>query len=110
VRKRLILSLRCNDAQGEDMAYNLNIEPRAERFLKKLKKKNSFAASVIAAQILELKRNPFTPRSKCDIVKVAGRVNEYRLRIGKVRAEYTINNDEINIRNIFIKKRKSDYR
>jgi mRNA-degrading endonuclease RelE of RelBE toxin-antitoxin system len=84
--------------------------PKAERFLKKLKKKNSVAASVIATQILELKRDPYTSLTKCDIVKVAGHVNEYRLRIGKVRAEYTINEDEINIRTIFIKKRKSDYR
>lgn len=92
------------------MAYKLNIDPKAERFLKKLKKKNPDAASVIATHILELKNDPHTPRPKCDIVKVVGRVNEYRLRIGKVRAEYTINNSEINIKNIFIKKRKYDYR
>ncbi len=92
------------------MAYKLNIDPRAERFLKKLKKKNPNAASVIANHILELKRNPHTPRPMCDIVKIVGRVNEYRLRIGKVRAEYTVNGNEINITNIFIKKRRSDYR
>lgn len=92
------------------MAYKLDIEPKAERFLKKLKRKNSHAASVIATQIIELKMDPYTPRPKCDIVKVGGRVNEYRLRIGKARVEYTINDNEINIEMIFIKKRKSDYR
>ncbi|MFB3764326.1 MAG: type II toxin-antitoxin system RelE/ParE family toxin [Methanotrichaceae archaeon] len=92
------------------MAYKLSIDPRAERFLKKLKKKNPNAALVIATHILELKMDPHTPRSMCDIVKIAGRVDEYRLRIGKARAEYTINDNEINITKIFIKKRKSDYR
>jgi mRNA-degrading endonuclease RelE of RelBE toxin-antitoxin system len=92
------------------MIYQLIIEPKAERFLKKLKKKNSDAASIIATQILELKKDPYTPRPKCDIAKVGGRFNEYRLRMGKVRAEYTVNNNDINIKNAFIKKRKSDYR
>ncbi len=92
------------------MAYELNIEPKAERFMKKLKKKNSDAASTIATHILELKKDPHTPRPMCDIVKVRGSVNEYRLRIGKARVEYTIDDNEINITNIFIKKRKSDYR
>lgn len=92
------------------MACKISIEPKAERFLRKIKKKNSHAASVIAAQIIQLKMDPCTPRPKCDIAKVGGRVNEYRLRIGKARVEYIINDDEIIIKNIFIKKRKSDYR
>jgi len=92
------------------MTYKLIIEPKAERFLKKLKKKNSYAASVIASQILELKADPFTPRSKCDIAKVAGHFNEFLLRIGRARVEYTIKDNKVNIENIFIKKRKSDYR
>jgi mRNA-degrading endonuclease RelE of RelBE toxin-antitoxin system len=54
------------------MTYQLIIEPKAERFLKKLKKKNSDAASIIATQILELKKDPYTPRPKCDIAKVEG--------------------------------------
>jgi mRNA-degrading endonuclease RelE of RelBE toxin-antitoxin system len=43
------------------MAYELYIEPKAERFMKKLKKKNSDAASTIATHILELKKDPHTP-------------------------------------------------
>jgi mRNA-degrading endonuclease RelE of RelBE toxin-antitoxin system len=58
------------------MTYELHIEPKAQRFLKKLKKKNSFATSVIASQILELKAVPFTLRSKCDIAKVGGHFKE----------------------------------
>ncbi len=92
------------------MAYELIIEPKAQRSLKKLKKKNPDAASAIAMDILELKNDPRTPRPKCDIVKVRGRVDEYRLRMGKARAEYTVTDNEINITKIFIKKRKSDYR
>ncbi len=92
------------------MAFELNIEPKAQRFLKKLKRKNPDAASAIAMDILELKNDPRTPRPKCDIVKVRGHVNEYRLRMGRARAEYTVIEDEINITKIFIKKRKSDYR
>ena len=42
--------------------------------------------------------------------KVRGRINEYRLRMGKARAEYTVIDNEINVTKIFIKKRKSDYR
>jgi mRNA-degrading endonuclease RelE of RelBE toxin-antitoxin system len=90
------------------MTYELIIEPKAQRFLKKLKKKNSYAASVIAFQILELKNDPFTPRPKCDIAKVGG--HEFRLRIGKARVEYTVKDNKVYIENIFIKKRKSDYR
>ncbi len=92
------------------MPYKLIIDPKAQRFQRKLKKKNSQAASIIATQIVRLKADPYTPRPKCDIAKVEGRVNEYRLRVGRVRVEYTINDNDINIKNIFIKKRKSDYR
>ena len=80
------------------MTYELNIEPKAERFLKKLKKKNSYATSVIASQILERKKDPFTPRSKCDIAKVGGHLNEFRLRIRKGRVEYNISDNEIKIK------------
>jgi len=31
----------------------------------------------------------------CDTVKVGGSVNEYRLRIGKARVEYTVNDNMI---------------
>lgn len=76
------------------MAYELNIEPKAERFMKKLKKINSDAASTIATHIIELKRDPTTPRPMCDLVKVRGSVDVYRLRIGKARVEYTVIDNE----------------
>jgi mRNA-degrading endonuclease RelE of RelBE toxin-antitoxin system len=47
-----------------------------------------------------------------DIVPVAGSDEKYRLRIGKLRVEYEVDEDEniIKLLKIFPKKRKSDYR
>ena len=92
------------------MIYQLTIQLKAQRFLKKLKKKNPDAASEVVMDIFELKNDPKTSRPNCDIAKVRGRINEYRLRMGKARAEYTVIDNEINVTKIFIKKRKSDYR
>ncbi|MGB3921168.1 type II toxin-antitoxin system RelE family toxin [Methanothrix sp.] len=42
------------------MIYQLIIQPRAQRFLKKLRKKNPDAASEIVMDIFELKNDPKT--------------------------------------------------
>ena len=86
------------------MIYQLIIQPKAQRFLKKLRKKNPDAASEIVMDIFELKNDPKTSRPNCDIAKVRGCINEYRLRMGKARAEYTVIDNEINVTKIFIKK------
>ncbi len=92
------------------MAYELILESQSRKFLKKMRKKSPQSARTIARNIVQLRNDPYTPRPKCDIDKVKGSVNEYRLRVGKVRAEYIVDNNKINIKRIFIKKRKSDYR
>jgi len=45
-------------------------------------------------------------------VPVAGSKKLYRLRVGKLRVEYEVNDEEniIKLLKIFPKKRKSDYR
>ncbi len=77
------------------MAYKLILESQARKFLKKMRKKNPQATRTIIKNIVQLKNDPYTPRPKCDIDKVKGSINEYRLRVGKVRAEYIINDNKI---------------
>jgi len=43
-------------------------------------------------------------------VPVDGSETSYRLRVGKLRVEYEVDEDIIKIAEIFQKKRKSDYR
>jgi mRNA-degrading endonuclease RelE of RelBE toxin-antitoxin system len=60
----------------------------------------------------DLKIDPYRPRPMADIVAVAGSDKKYRLRIGKLRVEYEVDENEniIKLLKIFPKKRKSDYR
>jgi mRNA-degrading endonuclease RelE of RelBE toxin-antitoxin system len=60
----------------------------------------------------EIARDPYRPRPKADIAPVAGSGTLYRLRVGKLRVEYEVNEGDktIKIARIFLKKRKSDYR
>lgn len=60
----------------------------------------------------ELRRDPYRPRPIADIVPVAGSDEKYRLRVGKLRVEYEVDEDGniIKLLKIFPKKRKSDYR
>jgi len=79
---------------------------------KELEKMDSTRAQKIYAHIEQLKRDPFRPRPGMNIDKVAGkqRPPAYRLKIGRIRVEYFVDGQMIVIFNIFIKKRKSDYR
>jgi mRNA-degrading endonuclease RelE of RelBE toxin-antitoxin system len=60
----------------------------------------------------ELQKDPYRPRPLADIVPVEGSSTMYRLRVGKLRVEYSVNKSDniIKVLRIFPKKRKSDYR
>ena len=90
------------------MAFKLQFSRTAQKALDKLP---SNAVRKIFTHLEELKRDPYRPRSLADIVPVAGSEKMYRLRVGKLRVEYEVNEEEsiIKLLKIFPKKRKSDY-
>jgi len=91
------------------MTFTLQLSRTAQKALDKLP---SNAVKKIYHHLEEVARDPYRPRSRADIVPVAGSKTLYRLRVGKLRVEYEVCHDEnkIKIAKIFQKKRKSDYR
>lgn len=89
------------------MAFTLQLSRTAQKALDKLPPN---AVKKIYVHLEELKRDPYRPRPKADIVPVAGSETLYRLRIGKLRVEYEVEENIIKLAKIFQKKRKSDYR
>jgi mRNA-degrading endonuclease RelE of RelBE toxin-antitoxin system len=79
---------------------------------KELEKMDKDKAQKIYDHIEQLKSGPFRPRIGMNIDKVAGKQKPpaYRLKIGRIRVEYFVDGQMIVIFNIFMKKRKSDYR
>jgi len=79
---------------------------------KELEKMDKDKAQKIYDHIEQLKKEPFRPRPGMNIDKVAGKLkpSAYRLKIGRIRVEYFVDGQNIIIFNIFIKRRKSDYR
>ena len=79
---------------------------------KELDKMDNDKAQKIYDHIDQLKREPFRPRTGMNIDKVAGKEKSpaYRLKVGRIRVEYFVDGQMIVIFNIFMKKRKSDYR
>lgn len=72
---------------------------------------NKNEARNVKDHINELKRDPFSPRAQCDIIKEKGkRPPLYRMRIGRHRLEYFIEGDTIFISKIFPRSGDSDYR
>ncbi len=91
------------------MVFKLQLSRTAQKALDKLP---SSALKKLYSHLEELKRDPRRPRPLTDIVTVAGSGTLYRLRVGKLRVEYEIDDEDniIKIAKIFHKKRKSDYR
>jgi mRNA-degrading endonuclease RelE of RelBE toxin-antitoxin system len=89
------------------MAFTLQLSRTAQKALDKLPPN---AVKKIFAHLEEIKKDPYRPRPKADIVPVAGSEILYRLRVGKLRVEYEVDKNIIKIAKIFQKKRKSDYR
>ena len=91
------------------VSFSLKMLRLAKRELEKMDKDR---AQKIYDHIEQLKKEPFRPRSGMNIDKVAGKLKPpaYRLKIGRIRIEYFVDGQMIVIFNIFMKKRKSDYR
>lgn len=91
------------------MVFKLELSRTAQKALNKLP---ANAVKRIWVHLEEIKKDPYGPRPLADIVPVEGSVITYRLRIGRLRVEYGVyeNDNSIKIAKIFRKKRKSDYR
>jgi len=90
------------------VAFKVAISPRAQKHIKSLDKAD---ARTIKAHINELRIDPYTPRPQCDILKEKGkRPPLYRMRAGRYRIEYFIEEDTIFISKVFPRSGDSDYR
>lgn len=81
---------------------------------KALDKLETRTAKKIIGALQEIQRDPLRPRPGVDILKIRGRKEPpaYRLKLGRVRIEYLIFEDEntIYVERIFKRKGDSDYR
>lgn len=93
------------------MPYTVIVLPKAEKHLIKLDQKTF---DKISEHIEELKKGPYKPRSHADIKKLKGFKSPpmYRLRIGKQRLEYFVDESDktIYITDAFMRSGDSDYR
>lgn len=69
-------------------------------------------AQRIYDHIEQLTIDPIRSRPGMNIDKVAGKQKPpaYRLKIGRIRVEYIIDDQMVVVFRVFMKKRKSDYR
>jgi len=93
------------------MPYAVTVLPKAEKYLIKLDQK---IFDKIFEHIEELKNGPYKPRPNADIKKLKGfrSPSMYRLRVGKQRLEYFIDESDktIYVANAFMRSGSSDYR
>ena len=93
------------------MPYTIIFLPKAEKYLVDLDDRNY---GRIEESIEEIKKNPYRKRPKADIIKLGGYRSPpmYRLRIGRHRLEYFVdeNDKEIQVVNAFLRSSDSDYR
>jgi mRNA-degrading endonuclease RelE of RelBE toxin-antitoxin system len=91
------------------MEFTLELSRTTQKALNKLPPN---AVKKIWSHLQEIIKDPYRPRPMADIVPVEGSEITYRLRIGRLRVEYEVyeNENTIKISKIFRKKRKSDYR
>ncbi len=78
------------------MVFTLQLSRTAQKALDKLPPS---AVKKIYHHLEEVARDPYRPRPKADIVPVAGSKTLYRLRVGKLKVEYEVRNDENNYKN-----------
>ncbi len=93
------------------MTYAVNILSKAQKYLDTLEDR---AILNIWSCVAELKKNPYRPRPLVDIIKLRGFKSPpmYRLRVGRHRLEYFIdeNENEITVTDAFLRSGDSDYR
>jgi mRNA interferase RelE/StbE len=85
------------------MRYELLIERRAEKDLKKL---DASMFALVAEKIKTLSENPHPPGSR----KLSGSQNDWRIRIGDYRVLYEIDSKARNIKILRFKHRREVYR
>jgi mRNA interferase RelE/StbE len=85
------------------MVYEIFIEKKAEKDLRKLPKNYQ---NKIIQKILDLKNNP----KPIDVRKIASSENYYRVRVGDYRIIYEINYKEKRINIFRVRHRKEAYR
>ena len=91
------------------MTFTLKTLRPARKTLDKLDRDTS---EKIYAHLEELKLDPYTARSGMDIRKIEGNrcPPAYRLRIGRWRAEYLIDGQQVVVLRVFPRRRDSDYK
>ena len=93
------------------MTYTVNILSKAQKYLDTLDER---AILNIWSCIAELKGSPYRPRPLVDIIKLRGFKSPpmYRLRVGRHRLEYFIDETEnaLIVTNAFLRSGDSDYR
>jgi mRNA interferase RelE/StbE len=93
------------------MLYTVIFMPKAEKYLVKL---DDDTYGQIEEHVEELKKNPYKSRPLADIRKLGGfkSPSMYRMRIGRQRLEYFIDESEkvIYITKAFPRSGDSDYR
>jgi mRNA-degrading endonuclease RelE of RelBE toxin-antitoxin system len=93
------------------MPFDLDLSRVASKTLDKLEIRT---AKKVVEALREIQKDPIRPRPGADIIKIKGRKEPpaYRLKLGKVRIEYLIYEDEslIFVERIFKRKGDSDYR
>jgi len=92
------------------MTYKINILSKAQRYFDTLDERTILN---IWSSIAELKKNPYRRRPLVDIIKLRGFKSPpmYRLRVGRHRLEYFIDENEnaITVTNAFLRSGDSDY-
>jgi mRNA-degrading endonuclease RelE of RelBE toxin-antitoxin system len=93
------------------MPYTIIYLPKAEKYLVDLDDKNY---DRIEETVEEIKKNPYRKRPKVDIIKLRGYRSPpmYRLRVGRHRLEYFVDEAEkvIQVVDAFLRTSDSDYR
>jgi mRNA-degrading endonuclease RelE of RelBE toxin-antitoxin system len=93
------------------MSYTIIYLPKAEKYLTDLDDKNY---NRIEESIEEIRKNPYRKRPKADILKLGGYSSPpmYRLRVGRHRLEYFVDESDkvIQVVDAFLRSSDSDYR
>ena len=93
------------------MPYIIIYLAKAEKYLVGLDDKNY---ARIKESVAEIKKNPYRPRPKADIIKLDGFSSPpmYRLRVGRHRLEYFVDEKDktITVTDAFLRSSDSDYR
>ena len=70
--------------------FQIKLLKNVSKFLENLDTKNKAACK---KAINELSNNPFVRRPRCDIKKLGGKEDVYRLRVGSIRFNYIVIKD-----------------